>query len=222
MTGLSLSDADRLALAAAGVAEGPDGSLRSASGAIVSPGVAASLIARKDRLDGEQARPAMSTVSPDQFRRGYIAAGHASDSPANGPRGVIPEPPEGGGRSSSLCTTPDDDSGDGDSAAKVAKVLTAGDIHRGYLTAGHAAPSPGDAGDNSPVRPVTGNARQVSGHGVAEFKDGQQRVQAEHVMPSQCITAQLAPSRLSLPADLGASNVPQPRAAGATRRAPGE
>lgn len=60
MTRLSLDDSDRLALATAGVAEGPDGSLRSASGAIVSPGVAAALISRGDSLGKAQSQPATS------------------------------------------------------------------------------------------------------------------------------------------------------------------
>lgn len=73
----------------------------------------------------------MSSIDPGQFSRGYITAGHASDSPANGPRGVIPEPPEGGGRSASLCTTPD-----------VEKFVAAEDFARGPLIQGHALPSP--------------------------------------------------------------------------------
>jgi hypothetical protein len=78
MSGLSFDDVNRLILAAAGVPDG--GSLG----------------------------PALKEVSPSQFRRGYLTAGHSADSPANRKRAVS-VPPEGGGRSASLCTTPGDD-----------------------------------------------------------------------------------------------------------------
>jgi DNA-directed RNA polymerase specialized sigma24 family protein len=45
---------------------------------------------------------------------------------------------------------------------------------------------------------------------------------AGHVMPSQACASQPAMAQWSPPAGLGSSNVPQPRAAGATRKAPGE
>ena len=207
MTGLSLNDGDRLALAAAGVSEGPDGSLRSASGAIVSPGVAAALISRGDSLGKAQSLPAMSTVDPGQFRRGYITAGHAPDSPANGRR-AAPVPPEGGERSASLCTTPPDDGGD------VEKVVEAGDFRRGPLTAGQEAPSPGDMGDNNPVAPVTGSGHAMYEHVAETYNANSARERAQHVAVSHECVSRPAPAQWSPPPDLGAANLPQPRARG--------
>ena len=106
-------------------------------------------------------------VSPQDYQRPYLTAGHSADSPANGRRGVVPQPPEGGGRSTSLCTTPDpDDDGPGD-VDGVAKVVVPEAFDRGYLTAGHALPSPADAGDSNPVTAVTG-----SGHATYEHAAG--------------------------------------------------
>ena len=221
MSGLSLNDADRLALAAAGVSESPDGSLRSAGGSIVSPGVAAALIARKDRLGGDQARPATHPVDPGDFRRGYIAAGHAADSPANR-RLAAPVPPEGGGRSASLCTTPDDGddvAADGD---EVEKVIEAQQFARGPLIQGHEAPSPGDLPGNNRVPAVTGSGAEMYAQAAEAYNANARQARADQVMPSQACTSQPAVAAWSPPAGLGAANVPQPRAAGATQKAPGE
>lgn len=227
MNEVNFDDVNRLILASAGVPEG--GSLG----------------------------PALKEISPDQFRRGYIAAGHAADSPANR-RIAQPVPPEGGGRSASLCTTPDDDS-PGEDSREVQKVspdrsradvvdwaaalaseaerfggpagpvpppdfrqAAAADYHRGPLTEDHEAPSPGDRPGNSPVSPVTGSGHERYEAGAAAYAGNQQRATAQHVMPSQQCVSQPAPAQWSPPPDLGASNVPQPRAAGATRKAPGE
>jgi hypothetical protein len=232
VTGLSLSDADRLALAAAGVAEGPDGSLRSASGAIVSPGVAAALISRGDTLGKAQSLPATHPVNPGDYRRPYLSAGHAANSPANGRRGVVPEPPEGGGRSASLCTTPPD-SGDAGAARDdggVEKVQPPGfrvaepeAFTRGPLTAGHETPSPGDRGDNSPVLPGTASGHEVYGHAAEAFNANVAAARAQHVMPSQACVAEPATSRWSPSPDLGARNVPVPASPGhLTGTVPGE
>jgi hypothetical protein len=165
---------------------------------------------------------------PGHFHRGYIAAGHASDSPANR-RLAVPVPPEGGGRSSGLCATPDpgdDGPGEARGVEKVApgnsRVVEPEHIHRSYLRAGHAAPSPADAGDNNPVLPVTGSGAETYRHAVGEYNANVAQARAEHVMPSQACPSRPAPAQYSPPADLGARNVPQPRAADATRKAPGE
>lgn len=223
MTGLSLSDANRLALAQAGVGEGPDGSLRSSGGAIVSPGVAAALISRGDSLGKAQAQPVTSGISPDQFHRGYITAGHASDSPANGPRGVIPEPPEGGGRSASLCTTPDPDDGGPGEGDGVEKVVEPEHIHRSYLQAGHAAPSPDDAGDNNPAAPVTGSGHAMHEHAVSDYSGNVARAATSHVSPSQACEARPATAQWSPRPGMRANAVPQPVNPGhLTGHAPGE
>ncbi len=220
MSGLSLNDADRAALAAAGVAESPDGSLRSASGSIVSPGVAASLIARKDRLDGEQALPAMHPVNPADYQRGYLTPGHAADSPANR-RTATPVPPPDpatGARS----PVPDDGDGVAADDGDVQKVVEAQQFDRGPLTAGQEAPSPGNLGDNSPVAPVTGSGHEMYAAAATASSANARQARGEHVANTTACASQPAVAAWSPPPHLGASNVPQPRAAGATQRAPGE
>ena len=187
----SFDDVNRLILAAAGVPEG--GSLG----------------------------PALKEISPGDFQRGYITAGHSADSPAN--RKIAqPVPPEGGGRSSSLCTTPDpDDEGPAD-GGEVEKVVTPEDFARGPLIQGHALPSPGDLADNNSVAPVTGSGTETYRHAAEAYNANVARERAQHVSPSRACEARPAPARWSPPPDMGARNVPQPRAAGATRKAPGE
>jgi hypothetical protein len=198
MTGLSVDDVNRLILAAAGVPEG--GSLG----------------------------PALKEISPGDFQRGYITAGHSAESPAK--RKIAqPVAPEGGGRSASLCTTPPDDGRPGEDSSGVEKVAP-GDFrvvepeafHRGPILADHEAPSPGGRPANSPAPPATGSGHQRYADGVAAYEANQQRARADHVMPSQACAARPVPAQYSPPAGLGARNVPQPRAAGATRKAPGE
>ena len=209
MSGLSLDAGDLAWLAARKITKGPGGDMQNSHREPVKDGTIASmLLAHKSG-----AHP----VDPGDYRHGYLAAGHASDSPANGPRGVIPEPPEGSGRPSSLCTTPDPDD-DGD----VEKVVEPESFDRSYLTAGHATPSPADRPPNSAVAPVTGSGHERYQAGAAAYNRNGQVARAEHVMPSQACVSQPAPAQWRPPPDLGAGNVPQARAAGATGRAPGE
>jgi hypothetical protein len=251
VTGLSLNASDRLALAAAGVREGADGSLRSDNGSIVSPGVTAALISRGDALGKGQEHP----VRPGDFTRPYLTAGHAADSPANRSRAQpMPMPDVAtGGRS----TTPPDD---GDASAQdggvekvtpdrrefvdwgdalrteaerfgalpgpepppAFRVVEPEDWHRGPLTAGHESPSPGDHPGNSPIPATTGSGHARYQAGVIAYEANQQQARTQHVMPTQCVTSKPAMARYSPPPDMGASNVPQTQIAGATRKAPGE
>ncbi len=174
----SFDDVNRLILAAAGVPEG--GSLG----------------------------PALKDISPQDFRRGYLTAGPAADSPANTGRRV-PVPPPG------------DDDGPGEGTG-VEKVIDATDFDRGYLDAGHAAASPGDMGDSNPVAPRTGSGTETYRHAAETYNVNAARERLQHVAVSHECVSEAVPARWSPPSDLNARNVPVPRAAGATRKAPGE
>jgi hypothetical protein len=203
VTVIEWTEAELARLAGQNVIKGPDGGLRDGRDEPVSDGLACMLLAHESGTH---------PVDPGDYQRGYLRAGHAADSPMNTRVQAVTIDPATGGRS----TTPPDD-GDG-----VEKVVAASDFHRDYLTLGHASPSPADRPGNSPAAPVTGSGQERYRQGAEAYEGNQQRARAEHVMPSQCVTAQPATSRWSPPPGLGAANVPQPRAAGATRKAPGE
>lgn len=94
--------------------------------------------------------------------------------------------------------------------------------HRGPLTEDHATPSPGDQPGNSPVSPVTGSGHERYATGAQAYNANRAANCSDHVSPTGACTSAPATARWSPPPGLGASNVPQPRVAGATRTAPVE
>lgn len=106
------------------------------------------------------------------------------------------------------------------------RVRAAENFHAGPLTAGHAAPSPADVGDNNPASPVTGSGRATYDHGVTAYNVNVQQACADHVMPSQTCEARPAPAQYSPPRGMQADAVPRPVSpsglAGHTGHAPGE
>jgi len=139
----------------------------------------------------------MKSMVPSKFLRPYLSEGHQSNSPAVlGHYGVTPEP--GGMRMQ---------------PGGNAHVAEPGDFDRGYLEAGHAAPSPADM--------VQLNPHYAAGADAYARNRAQDR--SEHLMPSQMITSQPAShGRLAVPADMRASAVPAQIVVSASRAAPGE
>jgi hypothetical protein len=134
--------------------------------------------------DGEMAKG----LVPQQFMRGYLAAGHQANSPAVTGR-------------------------QGTTAIPSSDPIEHRDFTGGYLTAGHADPSPDDApGANNPHYRVA----------AERYNANQQQVRAEHVVPSESIVSQPSASRVALPQDMMASAVPQAVQVMATRPSPGE
>jgi hypothetical protein len=88
-----------------------------------------------DANPGPGTAPTPGEITAQRFRRPYIAAGHAADSPqARGPN-TASIPASGG--------------------------ITAGDYTRGYLGTGHAADSPANKGEDTPPKPGASNGGRV-------------------------------------------------------------
>jgi hypothetical protein len=209
---LSLNEAEREHLAALGVVPGPDGALRGASGVLVSPGTAVALLSkaaisprdftRAPLRDGHAAASGdevdLAKMTPDAFRRHYLAAGHAAESPANtGARAttVIPE---------------------------TASHAEPQDFRRGPLQAGHEADPPGsDPAGNNPCPPGA-SAPEVYAAAERRWAANIAAAAAEHVTPSTMGPAAPLPQRVMLPADMRAGSVPMAAQVHATRPAPGE
>ena len=163
-----------------------------AGGRPVSDGAAAVLL--KDATGPGEASKGMV---PASYHRPYLSAGHQSDSPANlgGQRGTTPLP-------ESHPAEPQD-------------------FDRGWIRAGHEAPSPGDGPANNPNMPGA-SAAAVYAAGERAYAQNQQMARMEHVMPSAGLVSAPAPSRMAVPADMRASDVPAHVAVQATRPSPGE
>lgn len=88
-----------------------------------------------DANPGPGTFPTPAELSPQRFRRPYISAGHAANSPqASGPN-TAQVPAVGG--------------------------ITATDYTRGYLDAGHAADSPSNKGGDAPPKPGASNGSRL-------------------------------------------------------------
>lgn len=220
MMDLSLNAAEREHLAALGITPDERGTLRSASGREVDPGVAVALLTKaainpadfqrtgpagpagpagsgtadRDMADGENLAKGLV---PQRFHRPFLAAGHAAESPANtGMRATTPPP-------SSHPAEPQD-------------------YTRGWIRPGHQAEPPAsDPMGNNPHPPGT-PASGVYATGAEHYAGNQDRSRSEHLMPSQAITSQPSPSRMALPQDMRASEVPHAISLAASRPAPGE
>ena len=263
---LSLTEAERVHLAALGVAAGSDGTLRSASGRPVDAGTAVVLLSK-------------AAISPADFRRAPLLDGHAAHSAAQWTTGspgqaLMARPGPAGPAGAAGSGTADRDMGDDEGLDLVAgndidgsgvgppdevAKMTPAAFRRHYLAAGHSAESLANTGmrattavsDSAPAEPQDfrrgwlqpghqdadpandpmGNNPHPGGTPGAvvyrtaaeQYGANQARLAAEHLMPSQHITAEPAPSRpVMLPADMRASTVPVSVQAQATRPAPGE
>lgn len=125
------------------------------------------------------------TISPAQFQRPYIGAGHAPLSAATGRTPLIPP----------AVHVPDPD-----------------DFHRGLITAGHQAEPPGDRGDNLDTGGSlkSGSARTWYPNASRAAATASMAALHDHIsatLPGMC---PMAPSRPVMPPDMGASNRPTP------------
>jgi len=209
---LTLNDAERQALADAGVTADSSGALRSGDGSPVSPGVAAALLkadaARHpdtgqfiEAASARQTAPNTTGIPepgpsarPGEFDRGYLEAGHAAESPAVTGR-LMPVPhPE---------THPAEPQ----------------DYHRGPLDSTLAPDS--DPEGNNP-HPPGGPARDVLDTAGEQYEAGRARSQADRLLDGLGGLSGPAVSRAVMPPDLRASSVPFDVTPEATRAAPGE
>ena len=133
---------------------------------------------------------------PSRYMRPYLGAGHAANSPA-----VTDE----------RVTT----------AAPDSHPVNAQDYDRGWIYPEHQTPSPGGGGGNNPNAPGS-SAEAVYASGAHAYGENQRAARAEHVMPSQHVVSTPAASRMAVPADMRASDVPAHVAMQATRPSPGE
>jgi hypothetical protein len=149
--------------------------------------------------DGEGVGPsgvAVKGLVPTQFHRPYLSAGHAASSPAvTGERSTTPVP--------------------------ASDPVEPQDYGRGWIYAAHQVPSPGDGGDNNPNPPGSA-AEAVYASGAHAYGENQRMARAEHVMPSGSVVSSPAASRMAVPSDMRASDVPVHVAMQATRPSPGE
>lgn len=126
-------------------------------------------------------------ITPGQFRRPFIAAGHATPNAAAGRPTLMPPP---------------------------VHVIDADDFHRGLITEGHQAESPGDAGNNLDTGGSTksGSARIWYPNASRTAAAASMRALHDHIAayaesPGLC---PMAPSRPVMPADMQASARPVP------------
>jgi len=139
---------------------------------------------------------AMKDVTPGQFQRPYLSAGHAPlSAPSSRPASVPP---------SSHVPDPDD-------------------FDRPLITAGHEAEAPGSRGDNLDTTSVaSGSSRHF--YTTASREAARSALQALHdhiqaTFPDMC---PMAASKSVLPPDMGDTNVPRPVQPLVTPKAPGE
>ena len=211
MNPLTLNDDERQALADAGVTADSSGALRSGDGSPVSPGVAAALLkadAARHPVTGQfiEAASARQTAPitagipepgpsarPGEFDRGYLEAGHASNSPAVTGR-LMPVPhPE---------THPAEPQ----------------DYHRGPLDSTLAPDS--DPEGNNP-HPPGGPARDVLDTTGEQYEAARARSRASRIDGLGGLSAP-AVTRAVMPPDLRATSIPANVTPDATRPAPGE
>ena len=195
---LRLSNDERTYLAGLGVDTGPDGSLVTTSGHVVSDAAVLTLLAKASPVAGREGvvgaagspgspGDVAKGMVPSHFMRPFLSAGHAADSPANtGMRATtaVPDAPQ----------------------------IEDRDFTRGYLTGGHAAPSPDDMPADNPH--YDGAAKVYAAN--------QMQVQMEHVAPSTDCTSVPVSSRVPMPQDLHASSVPHALSVAASKPSPGE
>lgn len=145
-------------------------------------------------LHGESATP--GNVTPGQFQRPYLSAGHA---PLTARAGQTPRVPPG-------THTPDPDQFD-----------------RGLITSGHQDASPGSSGDNNPTSTVaTGAARRFYTNASRDAARQAMQVMHDHISQTFPDLCPMAASKTVLPPDMGDSNRPRPVQPHAVPKAPGE
>ncbi|MGW7001423.1 hypothetical protein ACWGCW_01000 [Streptomyces sp. NPDC054933] len=145
-------------------------------------------------LHGKSMTP--GNVTPGQFQRPYIAAGHA---PLTARAGQTPRVPPG-------THTPDPDQFD-----------------RGLITDGHEASSPSSTGGNNPTSTVaTGAARQFYSNASRDAARQAMQVMHDHISRTFPDLCPMAASKSVLPADMGDTNRPRPVEPLTTPKAPGE
>lgn len=106
-------------------------------------------------------------LSPEDFRRGYLAAGHQAGSPAvTGHRAAVPVP--------------------------APHPAQARDFRRGWLAGGHQSPSPDDRPGNNP-HPAGSTGAQVYGDAAAGYAQGRAADTAGHVAQTGGCESQPAP-----------------------------
>lgn len=135
-------------------------------------------------------------ITPGQFQRPYIRAGHASPNATNGVTPTVPP--------SSHTISPDQ-------------------YDRPLITAGHQAESPGDRGDNNPVASVaSGAARNIYSAAAKAAADQAMKAVHDHIQTTFPDMCPLAPSRVMVPAGLHATSVPVSTRMPGLPAAPGE
>ncbi|HUY45615.1 MAG TPA: hypothetical protein VMV92_07795, partial [Streptosporangiaceae bacterium] len=153
--------------------------------------------ADRDMTGGED-EAAKAGLVPQRFHRPYLAAGHEADSPANtGRRGttVVPE---------------------------TARAAEPQDYQRGWIQPGHQdEPPDDDPGGNNPHEPGTPTA-DVLATAAGRLGRNSARSRTDRLTPAAWNIAEPAPSRVALPQDMRASDVPVRVTLAATRPAPGE
>jgi hypothetical protein len=145
-------------------------------------------------LHGKSATP--GEITPGQFQRPYISAGHA---PLSARTGQTPRVPPG-------THTPDPDQFD-----------------RHLITDGHQDASPSASGDNNPVATVSsGAARTYYTRASRDAARSAMQSMHDHIavtFPDMC---PMAASKSVLPPDMGDTNRPHPVTPPAAPKAPGE
>ena len=158
------------------------GSMKSMDAAVIADGRADLHKAFSDMYPSERIRPS-DPRRPGSFQRPYLSAGHASQHAG----GSVNVPPS--------TDTPSPDQ-----------------FHRGYLTEGHAAPSPADHGPNNRTAPTTASARTYYTTSAKEQARVAMQAMHDHIAANHPELCPMAPSKSVMPPDLGARNVPQPKA----------
>jgi hypothetical protein len=138
---------------------------------------------------------AKAGITPGQFHRGYIAPGHQAEHAAG--IGGIPQVD----RSGSAPAEP-------------------GDFVRGWLSADHQRPDPGDS-VNNPVPPGSDGAGLYASASGA-YNSNRAKSIANHVAMTGEDAARPAVPQWRPRADLGAANLPTPMTIAASAMAPGE
>lgn len=136
------------------------------------------------------------TITPGQFQRPYISAGHA---PLNASHGVTPAIPP------------------------ASHVISPGQFDRPLITAGHEAESPSDRGGNNPTASVaTGSSRALYGAAAKAAAENAMKAMHDHLAAGYPDVCPMAPSRAVLPPDNHAHARPAPTVPLAVPPAPGE
>lgn len=149
-----------------------------------------------DMYPTEHIAPGHGNVTPGQFQRPYISAGHA---PLNASHGVTPEIPPS------------------------SHTINPGQFDRPLITAGHEAASPGDQAGNNPTGSVaTGSSRQLYAAATKAAAESAMKAMHDRLVAAGPDMCPMAPSRHVLPPDNGARAVPTAVRPPQTHAAPGE